>query len=215
MGIPIMIIGESGTGKSASMRNLSPSDSVIIQTINKKLPFKSQFKHWSSSDQTSNIFVLDNADSICRAITDLAGKGYSNIIIDDFQYLMANEFMRRSEEKGFQKFSDIAKNAWSVVMAAQSVPEDTKIYFLTHSQVDDNGLTKAKTIGKLLDDKITLEGLFTIVLGSYRDANGHYKFITQNNGRNTVKSPMGLFDSESIDNDLHDITLKINQYYEA
>jgi hypothetical protein len=215
MATPIMIVGESGTGKSTSMRNLSPESTAIIQVINKRLPFKNNFKRRTADNPQGTLLVSDNAAMISKAVIGFAKYGFENIIIDDFQYLMANEFMKRSEEKGFQKFNDIAKNAWSVIMAAQSVPENTCIYFVTHSQVDDAGITKAKTVGKLLDDKITLEGLFTMVLGSYRDNDGNYRFHTQNNGSNTVKSPMGMFDSESIDNDLQQITLKINEYYGA
>tara|TARA_R110000751_G_scaffold73636_1_gene148884 strand:- start:134 stop:781 length:648 start_codon:yes stop_codon:yes gene_type:complete len=213
MATPIMIVGESGTGKSTSMRNLSPESTAIIQVINKRLPFKNNFQRRTADNPQGTLMVSDNAAMISKAVIGFAKYGFENIIIDDFQYLMANEFMKRSEEKGFQKFNDIAKNAWSVIRAAQSVPENACIYFITHSQVDDAGITKAKTVGKLLDDKITLEGLFTMVLGSYRDNDGNYRFHTQNNGSNTVKSPMGMFDSESIDNDLQQITLKINEYY--
>jgi hypothetical protein len=215
MATPIMIVGESGTGKSTSMRNLSPESTAIIQVINKRLPFKNNFQRRTADNPQGTLMVSDNAAMISKAVIGFSKYGFENIIIDDFQYLMANEFMKRSEEKGFQKFNDIAKNAWSVIMAAQSVPESACIYFMTHSQVDDAGITKAKTVGKLLDDKITLEGLFTMVLGSYRDNDGNYRFHTQNNGSNTVKSPMGMFDSESIDNDLQQITLKINEYYGA
>ena len=213
MATPIMIVGESGTGKSTSMRNLSTESTAIIQVINKRLPFKNNFQRRTAENPQGTLMVSDNAAMISKAVIGFAKYGFENIIIDDFQYLMANEFMKRSEEKGFQKFNDIAKNAWSVIRAAQSVPENACIYFITHSQVDDAGITKAKTVGKLLDDKITLEGLFTMVLGSYRDNDGNYRFHTQNNGSNTVKSPMCMFDSESIDNDLQQITLKINEYY--
>tara|TARA_R110000803_G_scaffold153578_1_gene218468 strand:- start:1440 stop:2087 length:648 start_codon:yes stop_codon:yes gene_type:complete len=213
MATPIMIVGESGTGKSTSMRNLSPESTAIIQVINKPLPFKNNFKRRSQSNPQGTLMVTDSADLISKAILGFSKHGIQNIIIDDFQYLMANEFMKRSEEKGFQKFTDIAKNAWSVIMTAQSVPENSNIYFMTHSQVDDSGVTKAKTIGKLLDEKISLEGLFTMVLGSYRDNDGNYQLRTQNNGSNTVKSPLGMFDSESIDNDLQQVSLKIHQYY--
>ena len=169
MATPIMIVGESGTGKSTSMRNLSPESTAIIQVINKPLPFKNNFKRRSQSNPQGTLMVTDSADLISKAILGFSKHGIQNIIIDDFQYLMANEFMKRSEEKGFQKFSDI--------------------------------------------EKISLEGLFTMVLGSYRDNDGNYQLRTQNNGSNTVKSPLGMFDSESIDNDLQQVSLKIHQYY--
>lgn len=212
MGIPVLILGESGTGKSASIRNLDSQNTVIIQAVSKPLPFRNAFKRYSQEDSSGSIVVSDQSNSIIAAMQHFASQGCKTIVIDDFQYVMANEFMRRSQETGFGKFTEIARHAWEVITAAQALPEDIKVYFLSHVQADEQGVTKAKTIGKLLDEKITVEGLFTIVLRTNVE-DGQYRFSTQNNGSDTVKSPMGLFDALYIENDLNNVNNKINEYY--
>lgn len=212
MGIPVLILGESGTGKSASMRNMDSSKTVIIQAVNKPLPFRNTFCKYNKSDDSGTLTVTDQSTSIIGAMNHFASKGCKEIIVDDFQYVMANEFMRRSQEVGFTKFTDIARHAWETITAAQNLPDDVKVYFLSHTQSDDQGLIKAKTIGKLLDEKITVEGLFTMVLRTNVE-DGKYSFSTQNNGSDTVKSPMGLFDDQYIENDLNLVNTKINEYY--
>lgn len=212
MGIPAMILGESGSGKTASLRNLNPEETLIIQAVSKPLPFRSNFKAWDTKTKKGSIIVSDSSSQICKFIAAAPSYNKKIIIIDDFQYTMANEFMRRSAEKGFDKFTEIAKHAWDIAMAAQSAPVDTRIYLLSHVQNDDQGHTKIKTIGRLLDEKITLEGLFTIVMRAIRH-DGQYLFTTQNSGSDTVKTPMDLFKSETIENDLNMVDQSIKQYY--
>lgn len=211
MGIPVLVLGESGTGKSASMRNL-PENTVIIQAVSKPLPFRSSFKRRTHDNPSGSIAVTDDWQRIIKTMQSAANAGRKIIVIDDFQYVMANEFMRRTQEKGFDKFTEIASHAWQVIMTAQSLPDDVIVYFLSHVQTGDNGVTKAKTIGKMLDEKITVEGLFTIVLRTHVE-DGKYSFSTQNNGSDTVKSPMGLFDQQYIDNDLNAVTEAVNSYW--
>lgn len=212
MSIATMVIGESGTGKSASMRNLSAADTLLIQTVKKPLPFRSA--EWKRFDKehcpTGNIFTTDDS----RQIVSLMQRTRRPIIvIDDFQYLLANEYMRRSDEKGFEKFSDIGRHAWDVLSAASQLGDRTRVYILAHSATDEFGRTRAKTIGKLLDEKITVEGLFSIVLRTVvRD--GDYHFATRNTGQDTTKSPIGLFDADLIDNDLAAVDAAICEYYE-
>lgn len=213
MGIPVMILGESGAGKTASLRNLNPEETLIIQSVPKPLPFRSKFKPWDTASKTGSIIVSDSSQQICKFIAAAPSYGKKVIVIDDYQYTMANEFMRRSAEKGFEKFTEIAKHAWDIAMAAQSAPDDVRIYILSHVQNDDQGRTKIKTIGKMLDEKITLEGLFTIVMRAIRH-DGQYLFTTQNSGSDTVKTPMGLFESETIGNDLNQVDQSIKNYYE-
>lgn len=203
MGIPVLILGESGTGKSASLRNF-PNDAVaVINVAGKPLPFKNKIQ----CECTDNYMKIDGH------IHALAKQGCKSIVIDDAQYLMANEFMRRATERGFDKFTEIAQNFWSLVNMVKELPGDTIVYFLAHIERDQNGNEKIKTIGKLLDEKITVEGMFTIVLKT-NVTDGQYSFITQNSGHDTVKSPMGMFPSMVIDNDLHYVDEKIRNYYE-
>lgn len=200
MGIPVMILGESGSGKSASMRNFSPDEIGVINVCGKPLPFRTQIKSFSS----------DNYMSIEKALKASTKKV---AVIDDCQYLMANEYMRQAKVTGFQKFTDIAQNFWALVqMVIHELPEDMIVYFMGHIERDANGNEKFKTIGKMLDEKITVEGMFTIVLKtSVQD--GRYLFSTRNSGSDTVKTPIGLFEESYIDNDLKAVDTAIRDYY--
>lgn len=202
MGVPVLILGESGTGKSASLRNFPAENVAVINVANKPLPFKNKLESTSMDDYTE----VD----IC--LTEYAKK-YKSIVVDDAQYLMANEFMRRSTERGYDKFTDIAKNFWSLINAVKELPDDVIVYFMSHIDRDTEGHEKIKTIGKLLDEKITVEGMFTIVLKT-NVTDGQYSFLTQNNGHDTTKSPIGMFPTYAIDNDLYYVDKKIRNYYE-
>ena len=214
MGVATIIMGQSGTGKSASMRNLDPSKVLLIQAVKKPMPFKSAgWKPWDGKEKTGSVAVTDNSVHICKAIERAKANGKSIVVIDDFQYIMANEFMRRANEKGYDKFTQMAKNVWDIFQKVIDTDDDVRVYVLTHTQTDEYGQNaKMKTIGKMLDEKITLEGMVTIVLRSHRQE-GQYFLTTQNDGSDTVKSPMGMFADESIDNDLAVIDATICEYY--
>lgn len=208
MSYATLILGQSGTGKSTSLRNLDPNKTLLIQAVSKPLPFRS--KEWKPiSPQGGNIYVTDHV----AKILDIMKKSQRDIIvIDDFQYLLANEFMRRASEKSFDKFTDIGRNAWEIFSLASQLAQHKRVYILAHTQENDFGETKIKTIGKLCDEKIVLEGMVTTVLQTLV-VNGQYRFMTQNNGKNTVKSPMGMFEQEHIDNDLAFVDKTICEYY--
>lgn len=210
MSIATLILGESGTGKSTSMRNLDPDHTLLIQSVKKPLPFKS--KGWSyitKDNPKGNIFVTDSSAQI---VSIMQKTRREVIVIDDFQYILANEFMRRSEERGFDKFTDIGRHAWDILNATSAMADNVRVYVLGHTQSDEFGRVKVKTIGKLLDEKIVIEGMFSIVLRTaVQDRN--YLFSTRNNGSDTVKSPIGLFDDDLIDNDLAIVDAAIFNYY--
>lgn len=207
-----MILGESGSGKTASLRNLDPTKTLLIQVVKKPLPFRS--KGWSYFDATNNkignIFVSDDWQVISAIMRKTKRK---TIVIDDFQYVLANEFMRRSDERGYDKFTEIAKHAWELFNVSNTLANDVRVYILSHTQTNDQGDIKLKTIGKMLDEKITPEGLFTIILRTIVTEKDYF-FSTRNNGHDTVKSPMQLFDSERVPNDLAVIDAQISTYYE-
>lgn len=210
MSIPTLVLGESGTGKSASLRNMDPSKTLLIQSIRKPLPFRSNgWSYLSASNKAGNMLVSDQSAQIISAMHKTSR---DVIVIDDWQYILANEFMRRTDERGFDKFTDIGRHAWDILTAAAGLSTQKRVYILAHTQSDELGRTKVKTIGKLLDEKITPEGMFTIVLRTIVQ-NGNYLFSTRNNGSDTVKTPMGLFDDELIENDLAAVDAAIADYY--
>ena len=202
MAIPVLVLGQSGTGKSYSMKNFNEDEICLISVQKALLPFRKKF---------NETVVTDKYTEIIKAMESTKKKV---IVIDDTQYLMCNEFMRRATEKGFDKFTEIAQNFWSlVVQEVNNLPSDTIVYLLCHTSTDENGVEKMKTIGKLVDEKITPEGLFTIVLKT-AVSDGNYAFVTQNNGKDTVKSPEGMFSTYAINNDLKYVDEKIRNYYE-
>ncbi len=210
MSIACMILGQSGTGKTASLRDLDPADVLLIQPVKKPLPFRSAgWLPCTKNNPNGTIIVTDSAATICKALT-LTTKPI--IVVDDFQYVLANEFMRRSDEKSYDKFTDIARHAWDILMTAGHLVDNKRVYILAHTQEDDMGNVKAKSIGRLLDEKITIEGLLTIVMRT-KVINGNYLFSTQNNGRDTVKTPMGMFDDEDVPNNLFEIDRIIQGFY--
>ncbi len=211
----ILVIGESGTGKSASIENLEPQETFIIQVVNKPLPFKGFKKNYPllTKNNPGNRVVSSDHEWISEALKRCElNKQIKTIVIDDFQYVLSDEYMRKATEKGFDKFTIMAQNYYNILKLAQNMREDLNIIFLSHSESKDDGTTKVKTIGKLLDDKITIEGLFTIVLNT-KVEDGNYYFETQNNGFNTSKSPKGMFEEFRIPNDLRYVVDKVNEYY--
>lgn len=218
MSIPAIVLGDSGSGKSTSLRNLDPANTLLIQTVKKPLPFKKQGWGYFSKEaaqkggsaKAGNIFVTDQSDAIINLMQRTSRKV---IVIDDWNLLMTNQFMRRSHEVGFQKFSDIGRSAWDVLMAASALPDDVRVYLLGHLSTDEMGHMRAKTIGKMIDEKCPVESLFTIVLRAVV-SDGAYEFVTQSNGLDTCKSPMGLFPATRIENDLAEVDRAICEYYD-
>lgn len=201
MGVPVLILGESGTGKSASMRNCTPERFGVINVSKKPLPFRSKLKTYDTDDYGKIIGALKIAKT-------------PSIVIDDSQYLMVNAFMRRSMEKGYDKYNEMANNHWNLIQfVVNNLPDNVIVYFMSHVERDQLGNEKAKTIGRMIDQYVTLEGLFTIVLKTHV-MDGKYTFLTHNSGFDTVKTPLGMFDSDEIDNDLVSVDDIIRNYYE-
>lgn len=201
MGQKVLIIGQSGTGKSTSLRNFDRNEVCLIKSINKQLPFRGKFE---------DVHVTDNASEI---ISQMKRTDKKVIVIDDAQYVMGNEFFRRAAEQGWNKFTDIGKNFYDLLAATDNLAEDVIVYFLLHTEKDSDGNIKVKTIGKMLDEKLTVEGTATIVLMT-NVVDGKYTFQTQNSGKDICKSPMGMFENFLIDNDLKMVDGIIREYYE-
>ena len=199
----VLVLGDSGTGKSASLRSFNEDEVFVINCAGKPLPFKKHFDCFTPSFEHMAQDILQAMNKTNKKV----------IVVDDAQYIMSFQYMRRIKEGGWDKWNDIQGDFFNIIKACDYMPDDVTVYFLSHLQRDDEGHEKIKTMGKMLDEKITIEGLFTTVLKTCV-ADGQYCFLTQNSGKDTVKSPIGMFDTFAIDNDLKYVDTKIRNYYE-
>ena len=200
----ILIMGESGTGKSTSLRNCDPATTAVVNPVGKPLPFKNHFEMLNNET---------DAGKIVKYMKAQAATGKKLIVVDDFQYILAVPYMNRIKETGWDKYNDFGANYFEIINCCKDLPDDVVVAYLTHLETLDNGLTTVKLIGKLLREKITIEGLFTVVLRTGVNEAKYY-FYTQNSGKDTVKSPLGMFTAYAIDNDLNYVVDKIRNYYE-
>lgn len=211
----ILIIAESGSGKSTAIENLDPAETFIINVANKALPFKGWRKKyvlWSKDNPTGNLYSASSSEQIeaCIKYVSEKRKDIKNLVVDDFQYMSSFEFFDRSDEKGYEKFTQIGAKLARIARMPKDLREDLLVFILTHAEestdMEGKKKFKAKTIGKMVDEKLTLEGLFSIVLFGKvkkdKDGNIRYVFETSNNGENTCKSPRGMFENFEVDNDL-------------
>ena len=214
----VMIMGESGSGKSASLRNFAPGEVCVLNVAGKRLPFRNEFG--------KNVVNNAGYKTIVQAVRSGNFKRY---IIDDSQYLMAFEAFDKAKEVGYQKFTDMALNFYNMLMACKHATiwkknpdgtvvdtkqstDDVVVYFLHHIDRDDSGTVKPKTQGRMLDEKLNLAGLFTTVLMAETDGKEHW-LLTHNDGASVVKTPMGMFDDAKIPNDLKLVDNVIRAYY--
>lgn len=202
MGVAVLILGESGAGKTASLRNFKKEDVGILNVASKPLPFRN----------TNGLITFNKANyaTIKSAVVTPSRPSY---VIDDAQYLMAFESFEKANITGYGKFTEMAKNYEEMLRVIQEdTSPDTIVYVMQHIDTDENGKVKAKTLGKMLDQQLTIEGLFSIVLLAKADERRHY-FVTQSDGTNPCKSPMGMFEDVEIDNDLKMVDDTIREYY--
>lgn len=201
----LLIMGESGTGKSTSMRNCDPATTAVVNPVGKPLPFKGKFTMLNSEVESRKI---------CKFMKEQVAAGKKLIVVDDFQYILSVPYMNRIKENGWDKWNDFGANYFEIIEVCKELPDDVVVAYMTHTETLENGVTTIKLIGKLLREKITIEGLFTIVLRTGVNE-GKYYFYTQNSGKDTVKSPMGMFPAYAIDNDLNYVADKIRNFYEV
>lgn len=213
MAIPVLVLGRSGSGKTYSIKNFAPDEVGVISVEKGRLPFKTDIKTIRvpkdpTKGEARDAANLNTAKYVWIMNTIRIAKAKS-IVLDDTQYLMVNELFDRAYEKGYDKFTDMAKKFRDLVHFVNDLEDEDKIvYFLHHSELDTDGREKVKTIGKMLDEKLTVEGCFDIVLYCQ-----DHKFFTQANGQSTAKTPEGMFDLE-IPNDLKFVDSAIRSYYQ-
>lgn len=228
MSQPVLVIGPSGTGKSTAVENLDSKETFVIKTTDKPMPFRGSNKKYrpaTEDNPNGNMMVLKNEDparryaeisNIIKAVNEKR-KEIKNLVIDDFQYLMVDDYMSRSQEKGFDKFAQMANSMWCLLDRISRCREDLTIIILCHNDIGDDGISTMQTMGKMLRNTVKPEGKFTVILHTYVN-DGKYKFLTQYRtigGKDLqAKSPKGMFDEEFIDNDLGYVVNRMHDYYD-
>lgn len=212
MAIPVLVIGKSGSGKTYSLKNFKADEVGVISVEKGRLPFKTDIKTVKVPKDPTN-GEAQNAGQLNAAkyawITDVIRKAKTKaVVVDDSQYLLVNELFDRTYEKGYDKYVSMAVKFRDLIHFVNDLEEDDKIvYFLHHAETDADGREKVKTIGKMLDEKLTVEGCFDIVIYCH-----DYKFFTQSNGQSSAKTPEDMFELE-IPNDLKFVDESIREYY--
>ena len=206
MGIPVLIYGRSGTGKSRSLKNFGEDEITLVNVEKKPLPFRKKFKY---------VVNTDNYNTVCRALKKSPS---DSIVIDDAGYLLTNMFMRGHSSRGngsatFDLYNDIGDQFWNLFECIKSLPDNKIVYVIMHEEENDSGTTKLKTLGKLLEQKVCIEGMVTIVIRCMCDGKRHY-FSVRNSGRDITKSPEDMFDTDEIENDLKAVDTAVRKYYE-
>lgn len=226
----LCIYGESGTGKTTSLRNMNPETTFIISTTGKPLSFRGWKKKYlpfkidkETKEISGNYYISSNSEQILKILKIINTKmpHIETVVIDDVQYIMSYEFVDRATEVGYGKFSEIAQHMMEILRYSEQMRDDCTMVFLTHSDNEGTEIDPKyviKTIGKLLSEKVTLEGLFTYIFFTKveegDDGKMHYKLVTNNNGQCLAKTPMGMFEELEIDNDLNEILKVIKEYNE-
>ena len=198
--VPVLLIGQSGSGKSTSLRNFKADEVAVVNVLGKPLPFKTDIKAGKCDDYAT----------ILKAIANTTKK---TIVIDDANYLITTEFMNKASVKGFDKYNELANNFWNLINGIKNIEGGKTVYLIMHEDTDENGNVKPKTIGKLLDDKVNIQGMFTICIRSMFE-NGNYIFRLKTNGQDCVKTPFGMFETDTMENDLKEFDKVIREYYD-
>lgn len=217
----IGIVGQTGTGKSTSIKHLNPKETYIINVAKKELPFKGSEKLYNA--EAKNYKEVDDANEITRLLRTISDKAphIKNIIIEDSNYIMGFNMLARATEVGFTKFTIMAKDMVELFREARRLRDDLKVFYFTHPEtIEDSGEIigyKIKTAGKLIDNQIVLEGLLTVCLYTYveesKDGSATYNFVTNRFKKYPAKSPDGMFAEIKIPNNLQEVVNAIDEYY--
>lgn len=198
--VPVLLIGQSGSGKSTSLRNFTKDEVAVVNVLGKPLPFKSDIKAPKCDDYNVILKAIENTEK-------------KTIVIDDAGYLLTNEFMNKSSVKGYDKYNEMANNFFNLINGIKSIKGGKTVYLIMHEDTNEFGEVKPKTIGKLLDDKVNIQGMFTVCIRSMFE-NGQYVFKLKTNGQDCVKTPFGMFENDTMENDLKEFDKVVREYYE-
>lgn len=218
MSTPILIIGRPGSGKSASLRTLDPKTTFLINIIGKSLPFKSYHQNFKPitgwDDKTGNCLATDDWLKIikCIEVVNKERPEITTLVLDDWQYMMSHEFMRRTGEKTFDKWNEMAMHSWQTIQSLKATRSNLTTFVMAHCELDEVGFSRIKTLGKLLKEKLDFEGMFEITLHT-RVMDGEFLFQTQQDHEYLARAPMGLFEDTHIPNDLQAVKLAFENYY--
>lgn len=199
MGVSVLVLGASGSGKSTSLRNFEPGEVAVFDVAGKPLPFRKRL----------DVAHRPSYGVIMKKLKENSRRAY---VIDDANYLMAFQNFALASVKGYDKFTTMAVNFEQLLEASNATDEDTVTYYLMHPEYDADGRMKPKSIGKMLDSQLCIEGMFPIVLVAQRMEDG-YRFVTQTDGNTPAKTPMGMFPDVIIDNDLKMVDSAIRDYW--
>lgn len=211
----VLILGNSGTGKSSSIRNLPPQETFVLSVEGKPLPFRGSNKMYtklSADGLTGNYYCSDNSAAIKRVIklVDAKRPEIKYLVLDDLGFSLMNEYMRVCMQTGFQKFAALGSNFADILDGVKSVRENLMCFVMMHVEIDANGVTKPATIGKMVDQYVKPEAKFTYTLHTVVH-DGVYRFVTNNDNSHMCKSPLGCF-PQYIDNDLLLVANTITEY---
>ena len=209
----MLVLGNSGAGKTTSLQHLDPASTLLIQAEKKDLPFRPKgWTQFSQENTSGSVYVGADYQKIIKAMSAAVKAGKKVIVVDDSNYLVMRDEFSRVNVTGYKKFTEMALGFLGLIDFAKSLPEHIVVIFIAHTQTNSEGQISIKTTGKMLDEKVVVEGLFTTVLMCVTREKKHY-FETATNGQTPAKTPIGMFESELIENDLKNVTTKINSYY--
>lgn len=210
----ILILAKSGSGKTTSLENLNPEEVMVIQPRKKRLPFEhKEWKKWNKDTAKGSIFQTNTFENVKQVLQRMEDVGKKVVIIDDFVYIMAQRVMNDIDLVGFDKWTQLAADFNDLTNFIEDMDEDMRVYIMTHTDTDENGGIKMKTAGKLIDNLLTPEGMFTIVLGMTKNDSGSY-FITNGSTMDPYKSPKGMFKEKQIPNDLKSVDDRICEFWD-
>jgi len=218
MGMLVSLVGFSGSGKSRSIKGLLKEDgrlrddAIVIRALAKPFPFKNKMKPWDKNKNQGDYIILDNGSIVAKAMKKFVDEGKKIIVVDDSTFIMTKYFMDTAKDKGFEKFTDLAKQYYEILKIGESLPEDVRVYIINHLEESNLGRLNFKSIGKLISEKVDIPAMMTVVLQTEKNEDGYWFLTNKRNDIDVAKSPEEMFDL-LVENDLGIVDNAICEYY--